>query len=443
MSDATEQSVQYEFDEAFQERIAGMFIRDTMFAMQTKDLVDPEYFTSDALRAVIGVAREHVEVYRSAPEISLMPMLIKDAIAAKRIRADTVPEIKNVLRRVMKMPMSNPKFVSDKVCEFARHRAIENAIMESVGLLEKNKIGDIEDRIKKAVAVGENDEAESYSYWEEIENRTKIRHDIKNGKAVRNGITSGYSDIDSHLYHYGWGRGELSCMMGPAKSGKSLSLGDFCKNASLAGYNVLYISLEVSKVIIADRIDAAISDTLMRELHNDPDAIESRVKKMHAKAGIFEMRDFPSGTMKPSQLRRLIESYRSKGINFDLIAVDYADIMAPEYRSDDLRESLRTIYIDLRALAQEYNVAMLTATQTNRDGAKASTAQATDVGDDWNKVRTVDILIGINATEAEKQAGEARLYWAISRNTEDGFHIRIKQDRARMKFIDGIVGKNK
>jgi replicative DNA helicase len=84
---------------------------------------------------------------------------------------------------------------------------------------------------------------------------------------------------------------------------------------------------------------------------------------------------------------------------------------------------------------------VLTATQTNRDGAKAATAKATDVGDDWNKARTVDIMIGINATDAEKAAGEARLTWLLSRNTEDGFSLRIKQDRQKMQFLTKIIGK--
>lgn len=153
------------------------------------------------------------------------------------------------------------------------------------------------------------------------------------------------------------------------------------------------------------------------------------------------MRDFASGTLKVSQLHRIIEDYRNDGILFDLIIVDYADIMAGEYKAENLRDNLREIYIDLRALAHEFDCAVLTATQTNRDGAKAITAKATDVGDDFNKIRTADVVIGINVTDAEKQAGEARLYWAVSRNTEDGFTLRIKQDRSRMKFIKQVLGR--
>lgn len=431
----------YDFDEAFQDRIATMFVRDTSFAQRANDLIEPEYFTTDAAQTLIRLTKEHFKVYRTAPDVSLMPMLIKDAVTAKKIRKDAVPEISDMLRRIMASSTANPGFVMDKIADFAKHQAMENAILDSVPLLEKGEFAKIGDKLKKALAVGEVNDGEDYDYFAEIESRTKQREDIAAGKVIKSGITSGYSAIDAHLYHAGWGRKELSCVMGPAKSGKSLSLGDFCKNASLAGYNVLYVSLEVAHEIIANRVDAALSSTIMNELHKSPKDVEDAIRKAQASSGIFKMQSRASGTMKPSHLQQIIEKYRSEGIIFDLIAVDYADIMASEYRSDDLRENLRTIYIDLRALAHEYNVAMLTATQTNRDGAKSVTAKATDVGDDWNKARTVDILIGINATDEEKRAGEARLYWALSRNTEDGFTLRIKQNRQKMQFIEKVLGR--
>src|SRR5690606_12274484 len=121
--------------------------------------------------------------------------------------------------------------------------------------------------------------------------------------------------------------------------------------------------------------------------------------------------------------------YRADGIIMDLITVDYADIMAAEYRSDNFIENMRSIYIDLRAIAFEFDAALLTATQTNREGAKKATAKMTDVAEDFNKIRTADIVLGINATEDEKRSNEARLTWAASRNSEDGFSLRIRQDR--------------
>lgn len=432
---------QYDFAPAMQQKIAALFMRDTTFAMATKDLIKPEYFAESHVGALVRIVQEHVKVYRAVPDMKILPQIIKDEIGKKRIRPDMIDGIKTTIREVISADLSNPQYVADRVSDFAKHQAIEQAIMSSLPLLEKGEFDKIGQLMKEAVAVGSVNDGGGYNYFAEIANRTKQRNEMASGKVVRNGITSGYSGIDAYLYHCGWGRRELSCIMGAAKAGKSMSLGDFGKNATLAGYNVFYDSLEVHKEIIADRVDASMSDTMMRDLLKDADKVEAAIKAMEAKSGRFEIRDHASGTLKPSQLHRLIENYRAEGLIFDLVIVDYADIMAAEYRSDSLQENLRTIYIDLRALAHELNCAVLTATQTNRDGAKASTAKATDVGDDWNKARTVDIMIGINATDAEKAAGEARLTWLLSRNTEDGFSLRIKQNRQKMQFLTKIMGK--
>ena len=436
-----EEEAQYEFDAGFQNKILHLFARDSTFALRTKDLIKPEYFTNTAVGEMIRIIQSHVEVYKTTPDLRMIPMLIKDEIAAKRLRPDCIDDVKELVRGIFTADVSNADFVTDKVAGFAKRMAIEQGIMSSVPLLDKMEFDKIAVIMKKALAVGEVIDGDDYDYFMEIDNRTQKRLDLLAGKVVRNGITTGYSGLDALMYHYGWGRKELSCVMGAAKAGKSMSLGDFAKNASLAGYNVLYDSLEVAKEIIAERVDAGLSDTLMKDLHKEHAKVEAAVKKLHAKAGQFKLRDHASGTLKPSQLHRLIQKYRAEGIIFDLVALDYADIMAAEYRSDNLQENLRTIYIDLRAIAYEENIAMLTATQTNRDGAKAATAKATDVGDDWNKARTVDLMIGINATDAEKAIGEARLTWLLSRNSESGFSIRIKQDRAKMKFLVKILGR--
>lgn len=430
----------YDFDEAFQDKIAGIFARDTTFAKRVTDLVRPEYFSNAGTAEFLRICQEHLRKFGAVPDRTTFVKVLKDMVAAKKVRDDVLEGVKSAFLKSTKADLTNAEFVAEEVATFAKHQAIQNAMMQSIPLLEKGDFGKIRELMSTACQIGLTDDWEDYDYFEEIKSRTAKRDDIAAGSVLRTGITSGYAKIDCHLYHNGWGRKELSCLMGPAKSGKSLGLGDFAKNASLAGYNVLYVSLEVAKEIISERIDAALSDTLMSELVKDRSKIEAEIKKAEAKAGVFKVIDFPSGTLKVSHLNRVLEKYRDRGIVFDLVVVDYADIMAPERNSDELREGLRRIYIDLRALAHVWNIALLTATQTNRDGAKAVTAKATDVGDDWNKVRTVDILIGINATDAEKAAGEARLHWAISRNTADGFSLRIKQDRQKMQFLKDVIG---
>jgi replicative DNA helicase len=432
----------FEFDARFQSKIAALALRDTVFAQRTDGLIKPEYFHSEIEGAIVAVTRDYYQTYKKAPDKGSYTALFTDAVKNKRFRKDLIPELKVKLREILTTPISDRDFVIDKCAEFAKQRAMEEAILASVGALGKGDYAKIEQLVKGALSVGATDDGSEYDYFGEIENRTAERVARAAGTLKPEGITTGYPEIDKHLYHEGFGRKELSALMARAKWGKSMGLGDFGKNASMAGYNVLICSCEVSAKIYAERLDANFSETAMRLLKLHPFDVQKKIKKAAEKAGVLKIHDYATGTLKPSQLRRLIERYRARGIIFDEIIVDYADIMCPEHFVDDMRENSRTIWIDLRAIGFEQNAAMLTATQTNRDGAKAFTAKATDVAEDYNKVRTVDLMISGNATEAEIAAGEARLCFAASRNQAE-VTIRIQQDRECMRFLKKVLGVEK
>ncbi len=433
----------YEYDEGFQEKIAGLVMRDTVFAGRTDGLIRSEYFENTIDGALVKLALDHFKVYKQIPDRTSWVEVIKDAIKAKKIRGVTGADIKDRFGVLMKAPLADRELVIDKVADFARDRACEAAIIKCVDLKAKGDYAACAKIMAEAAQVGASSASSTYCYWDEIENRTTYRKDLLAGTAVRNGITTGIKELDQYLYHLGWGRKELSVLMGAAKAGKSMSLGDFAKNASLAGFNVLYVTLEVSAAIIADRTDANVSSTPIKDVGGKPFDVETKIKAMAAKGklGLLNFEEFPSGMFTPGMLRRLIETHRTKGWAYDLIVVDYADIMAPDHRSDQERENLRDIYLQLRAIAFEQNAAMLTATQTNREGAKSATAKMTDVAEDFNKVRTADILISLNSTEPERAAGEARLYFAAHRNGKSDFTLRIKQDRSRMQFITKVIAE--
>jgi replicative DNA helicase len=88
------------------------------------------------------------------------------------------------------------------------------------------------------------------------------------------------------------------------------------------------------------------------------------------------------------------------------------------------------------------NFALLTATQTNREGAKKAVATMTDVAEDFNKIRIADIVISINKTPEEVISKQARLFFAASRNQRSGFTVRIEQEIDQAKFISRVIGED-
>ena len=435
----------YEFDEAFQRKIVALIVRDAGFNRRTQGLIRPEFFDDTVLSCLVNEGLGYYTAYSKTPAFSILVKLLKDGIDAKRIPAGL--DFKDTLKALRKEDISDRDYVVDEVARFAKHQAIAKAIYESVDHLDTRNFDAIAQAMKAALDVGANSDFEPFDYFEDIDVRTTERLEIASGKRKRDGITTGMHLIDEMLYHMGWGRRELSLIMGAAKAGKTMSLLDFALKACLAAYNVLYVSLEVSAEIIGDRLDANLAAVRMSEITSKIRDIEGKVRAVTPKAGVFKINDFPTGSFSPSDLKRLIAWYESRSIKFDLIVVDYADIMAPDHWMSEERGNLKQIYIDLRGIACERTApddqypAMLSATQTNREGARATVAKATDVAEDFNKVRTADLVISINATDEEMAMNEARLFFAASRNQAGGVTIRIKQDRERMRFIERVIGK--
>lgn len=432
----------FDFAADFQSKIAALMLRDENFYRRVDGLVKPEYFESRAEAALVHIATSYHQRYKRLPESAgEWAELIKDAKAQKAIRDDDIPDMVTSLKKLLKAPIDGRDYAVDKVSEFAKNQAVQIAYMESLDLIEKGEFAKAEQKMLKAFQTGASAVVEDNDFWGGVEQRTQHRRDVVAGLIVPNGITTGIPKLDNMLYHKGWGRKELSVIMGGAKKGKSTGLLHFALAASVAGHNVLYVTLEVSAQIIQDRMDANISGIEMRELATKLNEVEQGVRD-RAKLrnpGALKIIEYPTGSLTCTELRRALEYYRAQGIKFDLIVVDYADIMAAEVKyGNEIAES-KQIWVGLRAIAHEEDAAVLTATQTNREGFKADVARAEHAAEDFNKVRIADLMLTINRSEDERKKGEARLFFAASRNQEGEFTLRISQDMSRMRFMTAIL----
>lgn len=435
----------YTFDEAFQGKIVAMSLRDTKFMQGADSLVKPDYFESPTDGMIVSLANRYFDQYKRAPaDITIIGALLKKDVVKKVVPREQLPFITARIKELMKSDISDRDFVLDEVGTFARHQAVSAAILASVDHLDRREFDRISTSLKKALDVGVAAEVPIYEFGARIVERTETRIDRKSGKLPPSGISTGFPDFDRHLYHKGWGKRELSVIMGSAKAGKTTALMEFGKNAAsnpIKKQNVLYVTLEVSAAIIADRLDAAISNQIMMELDLHIGEVKEKIEEWTRRSGRFDIAEFPTGSMRVSDLRRLLERKKAEGIVYDLVIVDYADLIAPERVTDNAIENSKSVYVNLRGLAMIEDVAILTATQTNREGAKKMVATATDVADDFNKIRIADIVISINKSDEERRAGQARLFFAAVRNGRSNFTIRIQQDVDRMRFCTEVLGE--
>jgi replicative DNA helicase len=430
----------YDFEDAFQLKIATLALKDNVFAKKTQGLIKPEHFNNVAVASLINLSQQHLARYGQLPTKHSFSQMIKDAIVSGKIRKDLTKEIIDTYKLILKGDLSDRDFVADKVAEFARHQAISQALSKSAEMIFSGKHDLVADLVKKAAAVGVSNADAAYDYFAEIDKRTQERKDMLAGLIPPQGVTTGVKKIDELLYHRGWGKKELSVLLGGAKCGKSSGLLYFATNAALAGKNTLYVTLEMSAKVASARIDSRLSEVEFGLLNESIDEVEKSVKEAQKKAACLYVAEFPTGSLTPMGLRRLIDSYAAEGTRFDIVVVDYLDLMSPDLKTNDAIENSKNIYVGIRAIAQEEDIAMLSATQSNRDGFKSITVKAEHVSEDFNKIRIADLVISINATEDERDRNEMRLYFAASRNQAGNMMVQVKTDAKRMIFIKSVLG---
>lgn len=438
----------YNFDGFFQQKIAAMSLRDSQFVARTDGLIRPEYLESQSEAILVNMSLRYFQRYKRLPaDVSIYATLIREEILAKTMTKEQATIVAPHLKELFKMDISDRDYVVDQVATFAQHQAVANAMHQSIHKLDRKDFKAIRKLMKDALDVGEHIDVGAYDYDENIDLRLGDRLDRKAGKKPPEGITTGVGPFDECLYHKGWGRRELSVIMGGAKKGKSTAMINFGINARAAGYNVIYVTLELSAKIISERMDSNISQMRMMELVDHAHTVDERVKafcdglkRADGSKSCFIIHEFPPSSFTTRDLHRLIERYKAKGKQFDLVIVDYADIMAPERYTDSATENSKSVYVNLRSIAMEENIAVLTATQTNRSGFTTAVARAEHVAEDFNKIRIADIVISINATDEEVAAKQARLFFAACRNQTGGYSLKIEQDLEKMRFISKVIG---
>ena len=427
------------FDDDFKNKVLALHLRDNNFCERVDGLIQPSLFESEVDKYILSVAQAHYNKYNQPPSPVAVSHVFNDDKVSGVIRKELHSSVACKLRELYKTDVSDRDFVVDTISDFARRQATINAVLKASEIIDnKEDIATIMPLMQKALDTGTSDLNNACDYASEITQRTEIRKARLKGDISYNSVTTGYKEFDATLFRRGWGKAELSLYMAPSKAGKSIALIDHALRAVERGHNTLFISLEVATEIQNDRMDSNISGVKMDDLYTYIDKVDERVNKWAKRAANLKMHEYPTGTFRVSDLRRLIKKYQAQGIVFDLVVVDYADIMLSESVSTEGIDKSKQVLIDLRALAQTENVAILSATQTNRDGAKAEVIEAIHVAEDYNKIRIADLVISINANESERQANEARLYYAASRN-QKAVTITVKRDLSVMRHIKEIV----
>jgi archaellum biogenesis ATPase FlaH len=336
------------------------------------------------------------------------------------------------MKRPEEVKEGHMEWLMDEFESFTRHKAIERAIIASADLLEKHNYGEVETLIKEAVQIGLARDMGT-DYFADPRGRLMGLKD-KNGQ-----ISTGWPCMDRKLFG-GMNRGELNIFAGGSGAGKSLFLANLGVNWALMGLNVVYLTLELSEALVSMRIDSMVTGVGTKEIFKDLDDVEMKVKMIGKKAGMLQIKYMPSGKT-VNDIRAYIKEYEIRvGKKVDVLLVDYLDLLMPigkKISAENLFVKDKYVSEELRNLAMEKKILLVTAAQLNRGAVEEVEFDHSHISGGLSKIQTADNVFGIFTSRAMRERGRYQIQLMKTRSSSGvGQKVDLEFNIESLKISD-------
>jgi KaiC/GvpD/RAD55 family RecA-like ATPase len=404
----------------YQEKVAQALLQDLMFAEQMADVLDPSYFSLSYLETVVGKFYSYKTKYNAFPSLDLILTMIKEDETDDATMALAL----EFAEKVRLEPLNGDiQWIIESSLEFCRRQAIVGAIRATLDKVEEKDFDSIAKIMRDALEKGAPRDI-GHVYSEGLNDRLK--------KTVRQPIPTGWGPIDEAL-NGGLERGTLSTIIAPTGAGKSMFLTNIACSGIESGYDVLYCTLEMADYKIGLRADSYFSGVKINDLPNNADTvIAAQQKKVK---GRLIIKEWPTKQASVQTIRAHLQRLESiRGFKPTILIVDYADLLrGTRYTNGEKRHELEATYEELRGLAQEMRIAVVTADQTNRAGLNEDVVTLSSIAEAYAKATVCDVIITISRKLEDKQRKMGRMFIAKSRLGADGIVFSFLFDPSTVK----------
>ena len=337
-------------------------------------------------------------------------------------------------------PDTDKEWLIEKTEKFCQEKAIYNAIMESISIIdgkEKRDTGSIPELLSDALSVSFDpsighdfiDDSDSrWDFYHRVEERIPFDLDYLN-KITKGGVP----------------KKSLNIILAGTGVGKSLAMCHMASANLLDGKNVLYVTMEMAEEKIAERIDANLLNVSLEDLANLPKQMYDRkLDRVKGKtSGKLIVKEYPTASAHVGHFRHLLNELRLKRQFLpDIIYVDYLNIcMSHRIRTGSNVNSytlVKSIAEELRGLAVEKNVPIISATQTTRSGYTSSDVGLEDTSESFGLPATADFMVALISTEELEDLNQIMVKQLKNRYNDPTIHKRfvVGVDRAKMRLYD-------
>ncbi len=399
--------------------------------------IKDEYFGENHHSILFTKINEFVTKYNKAPTQEELLIEVKDTKGLTQHDFEQSVDLIKELSKRSKAPSID--WLVEHTEKFCKDKALYNAIVDSAAMIEDEKadVGQIPDLLKNALSVS-FDTNIGHDFMSMIEQRYKMLHQTNEYKIpfdieALNEITNG-----------GLPRKTLAVVSASTGAGKSLFLCHCAARNLLAGKNVLYITMEMAEERISERIDANILNMKIQDLPNlSLQEYSRRLNKvLDGCKGRLIVKEYPTASAGTTQFRSLINELKlKKDFLPDIIYVDYINICSSSRFKAGMVNSyqyVKAICEELRGLAIEYNLPIVSATQLNREGTDTSDVGLKEISESHGLAMTVDILWAMIRTEELDEQNVVMIKQLKNRFSDMAAKLRfvVGIDRSKMRLFD-------
>jgi len=316
--------------------------------------------------------------------------------------------------------------------QFTKRQELERAILKAADLLEKGDFGPVEKLIKDAVQISlQRDMGTDYFF----DPKARINKYFNAGGQQ----STGWPQMDKLLYG-GFSRGELNIFAGGSGSGKSLVMMNIALNWLQMGLSGVYISLELSEELTSLRTDAMLTSMSTRDIRKNIDDAHLKIRMSSKKSGQYRVKGLPAQS-NVNDIRSYIKEVQIQtGIKVDFVMIDYLDLVMPvSVKVNPNDQFIKDKYVseELRNLAKDLGVLMVTASQLNRSAVEEIEFDHSHIAGGISKINTADNVFGIFTSRSMRERGKYQIQCMKSRSsTGVGQKIDLEYNIETMRITD-------
>ncbi len=405
-----------EYGVSFQIKVLSSLLTHKDFLININDLLNDEDFDNQAHRWIVKEILKYYDVYHTTPSMDVLK------VELQKIDNDVLKlSIREQLKLAYEASDEDLKYVQEEFSHFCKNQQLKKALLGSVDLLKSGEYDSIRTLIDNALKAGQ-DKNIGHEYEKDIESRYREESRIT--------IPTPWGQIND-LLQGGLGNGDFGLIFGNPGGGKSWSLVALGGYAVRLGYNVLHYTLELGEQYVGLRYDAFFSKIPVNTITSNRDKVEEIIPELPGKLIIKE---FPTGRTTVNRLESHIQKAQDSGTKFDLIIIDYVDLLTTKKRTVDRKGEIDDIYSSTKGLARELNIPIWSVSQVNRAGAKDDVVEGDKAAGSYDKIMITDVCISLSRKRKDKVNGTGRFHIMKNRYGIDGLTFGVKADTSTGHF---------